>query len=527
VPRIHLVSRTRLISTLLAVAVFACAVVGSAPARTQTQARYGGTLVVGIRADPDALDPTVSRLGASIAVYRATCEQLYDLDAKLQLRPVLAAAVPARSKDKLSYTIQLRKGIQFNDGTPFNAQAVVTTVQRFMTYPGSSRASDFAGVASVAASGPYTVVFRMKARDSTFTGNAYVLSPTQLAKLGDNFASKPICVGPFMFDHRVVGDNVTVVKSPYYYDQKDVYLDKIVYRAIPDAAAALAALKAGDIQVLDQILTTDLPDVLQNSSLRVIQGDVLAWFGITINIGNRNGTGNLPYAKDVGTPLSRSGKLRQAFEEAIDRDTMVKVVYDSLQKSSCTPIPPADTAWYDATKVPCTPYNPKHAMKLVAESGFPNPTVHLLTPNRTNLLRLAQFIQAQEAAVGINVVIDPADAATALARAASGNFDTLLFGLSGDPDPNTMISPFAATSGSQNYAGYSNPRLDLILSNGLKATNIQARSTLYNVAQRIIQADRPIIVLTNQMTLAAFSANVAGVQLNASGSLTVAHAQFR
>ena len=84
---------------------------------------------------------------------------------------MLAAALPVLSKDKLSYTIQLRKGVQFNDGTPFNAQAVVTTVQRYMTYPGSSRASDFASVDSVTATGPYTVVYHLKARDSTFTGN--------------------------------------------------------------------------------------------------------------------------------------------------------------------------------------------------------------------------------------------------------------------------------------------------------------------------------------------------------------------
>ena len=83
---------------------------------------------------------------------------------------MLAAALPVLSKDKLSYTVQLRQGIKFNDGTPFNAQAVVTTVQRFMTYPGSSAASDYATVDSVTASGPYTVVFHLKARDSTFTG---------------------------------------------------------------------------------------------------------------------------------------------------------------------------------------------------------------------------------------------------------------------------------------------------------------------------------------------------------------------
>ena len=62
-----------------------------------------------------------------------------------------------------------------------------------------------------------------------------------------------------MFDHRVVGDNVTVIKSPYYYDRKHVYLDKIVFKPMPDAAAAAAALKAGDIQALDQVSTTELP----------------------------------------------------------------------------------------------------------------------------------------------------------------------------------------------------------------------------------------------------------------------------
>ena len=215
-----------------------------------------------------------------------------------------------------------------------------------------------------------------------------------------------------MFDHRVVGDNVTVIKSPYYYDQKNVYLDKIVFKPMPDAAAAAAALKAGDIQALDGVSTTELAAVRQTSSLRVIQAPQLGWPGIVINIGNKNGVGNLPYA-NVGTPLASSAKLRQAFEEAIDRNTLNKVVFGGLYASraarrSRRRTPPGTSA----TKVPCTPYDPKHAKKLVAASGFPNPTVHLLATNTTDRLRLAQFIQAQEAAVGINVVIDAIDTAT-------------------------------------------------------------------------------------------------------------------
>jgi peptide/nickel transport system substrate-binding protein len=490
-------------------------------------AKYGGTLVVGLSVgDPASLDPTLTS-GSGLGIYLAMCQQLYGRDAKQQLVPVLAAAVPVISKDKLSYTVQLRKGIEFNDGTPFNAQAVVTTVRRFITYPGSAQADSYTDVDSVTASGPYTVLYRLKARDSTFTSNSYVLSPTALASEGTGFAAHPVCVGPFMFDHRIAGDNVTLIKSPYYYDKGNVYLDKIVYKPMADAPSAVAALKAGDIQALDNVSTADLDGVRQTSSLRVISAPQLGWKGIVFNIGNKNGTGNLPYT-NMGTPLAASAKLRQAFEEAIDRNTLNKVVYDGLMQVSCTQIPPANTVWYDATKVPCTPYNPTDAKRLVATTGFPNPTVHLLTSNRTDFLRLTAFIQAQEAVVGINVVIDSVDSATNAARQASGNFDTTLGGLvPGGPDPNTNIGELFATAGARNRSGYSNPRLDLILSNGLKATSIAARSTLYHVAQQIIHDDRPGFALYNPVTFAAFSANLTGAQLTYNGLLTVANARFK
>src|SRR5262249_18376774 len=142
------------------------------------------------------------------------------------------------------------------------------------------------------------------------------------------------------------------------------------------------------------------------------------------NIGNKNGIGE-PFT-NLGTPLAKSPALRQAFEEAIDRNTLNRVVFDGDYQPSCTMIPPSNTVWFDATKVPCTPYNPKEARKLVAASGIPNPTVHLLTGivNPTTDLGVAQFIQAQEAAVGINVIIDTADRPTGATLLASGNFDT-------------------------------------------------------------------------------------------------------
>jgi peptide/nickel transport system substrate-binding protein len=517
-------SRLRLALTLLGVCSLALGLIGPASARTDTGPRYGGTLVVRLPADLGTLDPVLSN---GLAVYSATCVQLYD-DHSKQLIPVLAAALPVLSKDKLNYTIQLRRGVMFNDGTPFNAQAVVTNYQYYTTTPGSIHASDFASVASVSAIGPYTIVYHLNARNSTFTGNMYVLSPTQLAKLGGDFGTDPVCVGPFMIDHRVIGDNITAIKSPYYYDQKDVYLDKIVWKVIPDASAALEALQAGDIQETG-IDPTQLPAIQQNPNVRVLQMPTLGWTGIVINIGNKNGVGQ-PFT-NVGTPLATSATLRQAFEEAIDRNALNRVVFDGLNQPSCTMIPPSNTLWFDATKVPCTPYNPKDARKLVAASGFTNPTVHLLTGivNPTTDLRVAQFIQAQEAAVGINVSIDTADRPTGGALLASGSFDATgpRGRTPGGVDPDGMLNPFLASSGATNWSGYSNPRLDLILANGLKATDTKARATLYHAAQQIIENDRPVIVLYNPVTIAAVSTNVTGIQVTPGGLVTIANARFK
>ena len=151
-------SRIRFGVTLLAGAALALVVLGPASARAparSTAARSSSAW----RGEPSTpRSDAEPASGAAVEVYRAICEQLYDTNGKSQLVPELAAALPAISKDKLTYTIQLRQGIQFNDGTPFNAQAVVTTLQRYMTLPRLGPRERLRAVDSVTASGPYTVV---------------------------------------------------------------------------------------------------------------------------------------------------------------------------------------------------------------------------------------------------------------------------------------------------------------------------------------------------------------------------------
>ena len=514
-------------AVLLALVLAAAATAGSS--HRAAAAKEGGTLTVGLTAgEPDALDPTTARTFSGREVFLTFCEKLYDLNAKAQIVPQLASALPTISKDKLTVTIPLRKGIKFNDGTPFNADAVVKSIQRDQTLKGSARASEISPVDTVAAQGQYTVVFHLKSAYSPLTAQladraGMVMSPAQLDKLGDKFATGPICVGPFTYQNRVAGDSITVVKSPYYYDKKDVHLDKIVFKVENDAAAAAAALKAGDLQALDGVDSTQLQGVVHTPSLRIIKQTGLGYQGLTLNLGNKNGL--LKGYSNTGTPIAANADLREAFEMAIDRKAMNKVVFGGTVLPGCTPISPS-SAWYDPS-VKCTPYNPTQAKKLVQQSGISNPTVHLMVPVGTAAARQAQFLQSEEQAVGINVVIDTTDFVTSLSKADAGTYETFQIGWSGRVDPDGNIYQFVATTGSQNDSGYTNPRLDLILNNARKATTDKARQTLYRAAQKIMLADRPLIYLYHPVTRAGVAKSLQGVRLYPDTQLRVAFAQYK
>jgi peptide/nickel transport system substrate-binding protein len=492
----------------LGVSVFAC--IGAAlimllgaSAEPVANGRFGGTLVVGMtHGYPDSLDPSVNVSFASVVVFRAIAERLYDFDAKGNVYPELASKLPTISPDKLTYTIPLRQGIEFNDGTQFNAQAVVVSLMRDITLPSSQRASDLSPIQAVTASGQYTVVIKLKQRftpllQTLATNDGIIMSPTQLTKLGSNFGTAPIGVGPFMVDSQVPGVSVTVIKSPYYYDKLAVHLDKIVFQVASSGASGVAGLQAGDIQMLDSVDPAELPELVSDSGVHVFKVSSLGWNGIQINV-----------RKNAGTPLASSPLLRQAFEEAIDRNTLARVVYDGALVPDCTPISPSSAKVYDPT-IKCTPYDPQDAKRLVAKSGYPNPTVTFTT---TAVGTLEQFIQAEEAAVGIHVVFNVVDSATVVSDELSGNFDALTAAWTGTPAIDKNVYQFLATTGARNFGGYSNPRLDEILNNARKATSPEALKTLWHAAFQIMISDRPIIFTGHRIIYAAVSSNVKGVE---------------
>jgi peptide/nickel transport system substrate-binding protein len=523
-------TRTRAAVAVTVVALIAVAAASTAGGSAAGPSiRAGGTLTIALAEDPDALDPTLARTFVGRIVFMHICEKLYDLNAKLQIVPQLAASLPKVSRDKQTVTINLRRGIKFNDGTPFNAQAVKTSLDRHLTLPLSRRASELSLVGSVDAVGANKVVLHLKEPFAPLTAQladraGMIMSPKALDTLGARFATAPVCVGPFQFVDRTPLDHITVKKSPFYYAKKKVHLNQIVFRIINQPSAAAQALRARDVDVVDRIGTTELATIRRSRNLRVLSATSIGYQGITINIGNKNGLLKLPY-QNVGSDLASHRELREAFELAIDRQQLNRVVWQGLVRPGCGPIAPS-SPWFDKSIGCNLRGNLTRAKQLVARSGVRNPSVKLMIGNDEDALRLGSFLQDQLQKAGFKVTLQPTEFVSSLRKADNGDFDAFAIGWSGRIDPDGNIYNFVATKGAQNDSGYSNPRLDAALDAARQASTPPARKKAYGRAVRIIRQERPLIYLWHAITRDGVQKGVTGVRLYGDGLIRAQFAGF-
>lgn len=479
----------------------------------------GGSLALALAEDPDALDPTLARTLVGREVFINMCEKLYDVDRDLNLIPQLAAELPEVSEDGTEVTIALRDGVKFNDGTPMDAAAVKTSLDRHRELEGSARTGDLSAVKSVKVVDPSTVRLTLTEPFAPLTAQfadraGMIMSPAQLEKLGDKFGTDPVCVGPFDFVSRKPGNEIVLEKAPDYYDADAVNLDTVTYRIITDSNVRLANVKSNDVQVAERIAATDVAKLQGDASVTLIGQESLGYQGITINIGNAKGIGE-PVG-EVDTPLGSSPELREAFELSLDRDVINKVVFAGQYTPGCTPLPPV-SPFYDPS-IQCAARNIEEAKRLVEASGVPTPIpVELTASTSPETLRLGQVIQSQAKEAGFDVKVAPMEFASALDASDAGDFETFQVGWSGRVDPDGNIYNFLHTGAPLNIAGESNPELDKALEQARLVEDEAERKALYTEAIKLAAADRPIIYLYHPKNFLATAPNVAGLEYFADG----------
>ena len=480
------------------------------------QVKDGGTLVMALSAEPDQLDPALSRSLYSRYVFHAMCQKLYDVDQDAKVVPQLATALPTTSADGKTVTIPVRDDIQFADGTPFNAEAVKASIERELTIEGSGRKSELGPITDVTAKDSKTVVVTLSKPFAPLTAAltdraGMVVSPKAAKALGDKFATAPVCVGPFKFAKRVPQNSIELVKDPKFYDADKVHFDKVTYRIITDASIRAANLRSGDVQVADSLSAQDVPALQKEKNLQVLQSQSLGYQGVTFNIANSSGIGNP--LKQLDTPEAKDPRIRQAFELSIDRPGLVKVVFNDFNTVACSPISPKSEFSTEAAQK-CTPHDPAKAKQLLKEAGVTTPVkIPMITSNNPDSLRLAQALQSMVKEGGFDLQIKPVEYASLLDQQDRGEFSLLQLGWSGRIDPDANITNFVGTGGSQNVAGYSDKAVDDLLDKARESNDLAERKDLYGqVVDKLHQSD-PLIYLYRQRNLTGVSTSVKGVQV--------------
>jgi len=500
---------------LLATAVVALGMMtGAAAAET--------TLVIAMQADPTGLDPEAVLNNSSGFVMSTIYDGLVKYKpGTVDIEPGLAEKWDI-SKDGLTYTFHLRKGVKFHDGTPFNAKTYVEDLNRWLKKddPNSIYKSgpvesylDFTydTVASYKAIDDYTVQFKLKQPFAPFLTSLAMVwngitSPAAAAKLGKDFRSHPVGTGPFIFKEWRRGDQIVLDANKNYWGGKPK-VDRIVFKVMPDAQASLLALKRGDVHILADVGAQIIPALKGDKNIVMLTQPGLAVSGV-----------GLPF----DTKPFSDKRVRQALNYAIDKNAIDKSLFHGLAVPMTSPLPEAQ--WGFDKSLKGYPYDPAKAKKLLAEAGYPNGfEAELLTYNSARGYNsagpeLAVAIQSYLGKVGVKASVRKQEMGAYLSEVRSGKYGGMfLVGWTGDNgDPDNFLEELFSSRKIPvgDTSRYKNPEVDDLLAQAQRESDHGKRVALYHKAQKLILDDAPWIFVNSLVQVRAARKEVKGFQLN-------------
>jgi peptide/nickel transport system substrate-binding protein len=484
---------------------------------TTNQSKFGGNIKVGLDADVTTLDPTLSSSLYDRQVMLNIYDTLVHLDANNAIVPDLATSWSYTTPTLLVFT--LRTDVQFQDGTPFNADAVVFNINRILNDPTSPRLSEISSVKSVTSVDSSHVLFTLKKPFSpllaTLTDRAgMMLSPTAVQSLGSGLANGPVNAGsgPFMFKEWVKGDHLTVVKNPHYW-MKDAqgntlpYLQSIRYLPITNESVMYSNLETGNINVADDLGPTEVTSAKSNSSLVYKQEPGLSFFGFMLN------TKVAPFD---------NVHIRRAVEWGVNRPEIVTTVLKGIGVVAQGPL--SSVSWAYSSSIAPYSYNSSTAKSELALGGKPGGVSFnlLITSGSPLNAQEAQFIQSELQPAGITVNIKQETFTTLLNDTSAFNFQAALIGWSGRPDPDGNMYSWFHTGGGFNDMQYSNPQVDSLLEAARVSSDQTTRIMDYQQAEQQILQDASYVFINNGVNEQATATNVKNFVLLPTGMMEFA-----
>ncbi len=464
-----------------------------------------GTLRFALSQDPDVLDTARSGSYGDRIVTNWMCDQLVDVDARLNFVPQLATDW-AWAADNLSLTLHLRHDVMFQDGVPFTSADVAANIQRYQIDRLSQRKAELAPVRGVETPDPYTVRFllsRPYAPLLALLGNrpGTMLSPRIFGRTPDEIIAHPVCTGPYRFVERVAQDHITLEKFAGHWNAKAMGPERVIFLSMVDGTIREVNLQSGAIDIHNSVAPSDVPAVQANPKLAMLTSPAIGFQIITLN---------LNHGPLSDTPLGKDPRVRAAFEKAIDRRALNEVVYEGRFIPSNQTEAPGSRYWNPALPVPDRDI--EGAKALMRQAGVSHLPVTLLMGTDPVGAQVGQVLQSMVAEAGFELKLVAMDGASATAATRSGNFQAAMGIWSGRPDPDGNISIWASCNGFLNSGQYCSKEMDDALAGGAATTDPALRVPFYRKAAEILARDRSHLVLYHFTWLWGINRRVTGLQ---------------
>lgn len=497
-----------------------------APSAAPDTPTYGGTLVLGYIANVTNMDPPriVGQFNAKpwYAAYDPLVRLKHDNAAEVE--PALAESWET-SADGLTKVFNLRKGVTFHDGAPFNADAVVFNFMRIVDVnhpfhkedmaPG---VSNFRFIENVEAVDEYTVKMTLKAPapnadQMLATYDGLMLDPATIQKWGDESTKHPNGTGPFKLTEWIEGDRMVFTRNDDYWAGKP-YLDRLIIRTIPESATQLAELVGGNVHIVEDVTDPqNVAAIRANPDLVIHQvpGLALNWIGV-----------NLTH------PVLQDQRVREALSYAIDREGISQNLYQGLATVA--------QGWMPSGVPELVPveykYDPDKARQLLSDAGHGDGLEFKLslpsTPTGPNLVgsQLGVVLQSQLEQVGVKINIETMETATFNTTLANGvrqnpwtEFDLWIDGITSIvADPDNFVAPYFRTveaGAFGNYGHYEDQVTSDLITQAAQTVDTEERRALYAQIQERLTEFVPRVQLFQPSTLHVHRNNVRGFSASA------------
>ncbi len=520
--------------------------------------RPGGRLVVSLRAEPKTLNPLTAVDTPSREVIGAMQADLVHINRGTQLTEPALAKSWKISADGLQYTLTLRQGLRFSDGHPLDADDVLFTFQVYLDENVHATQRDMLIVGgkpiTVRKVDARTLVFQFAkpygVEERLFDGWAILPrhlleKPYQEGKLGQLWtpATPPnewAGLGPFRLKEYVAGQKLVLERNPYYWktDTKGnrlPYVDELVFLFVPSSDAQVLQFQSGETDVITRLGAENFSVLSrqQRAYTMTDAGPGLEYNFLFFNLNDLSDKSSADLTRKQ--KWFRNVRFRQAVSAAIDRDAIVRLVYQGRGAALWGPVTPGNRLWLDAS-IAHLPRGLDRARTLLKEAGFSWSTVSngestlldsdgkpvefsiLTSSSNADRTKMATLIQDDLKQLGMRAQVVPLEFRSLIDRVTqTKEYDACLLGLASfDADPNSDLNVWLSSGGthlwnpSQSHPGTLwEAEIDRLMEQQLATPGYEQRKKLYDRVQEILAENQPMIFLASPDILAGAKNSIA------------------